>query len=241
MKVIAIGADISINDVSCSKSLINNIEKDIPNLIDLGASHAALTNITGDDVVISAFAEDDLIETINQGIVDILKDNAEDIGDIAGIAKDIDSAGEGISYGEAKIKQDMYPDAIILAYDTYGGEKFVEDVANSAINAAKSMEGLTDISESLGEKHQKIPGVGFVSSETDDPIVVASVENLESIGIISGAMIGASLGNKNVYLVERNTSCNVIPGSVIVSATAFMNGNVIDLAIPFQNRMQILR
>ena len=241
MKVTAIGADISINDVSCSKSLIEGIEKDIPKLIGLGASHAALTNITGDDVVISAFTENDLVETVNQGIVNILKNNAEDIGDIAGIAEDIESAGEGISYGEAEIRQDRYPDAIILAFDTYGGEGFVENVANSAINAAKGMDGLTDISETLNNKTKKIPGVGYVSNETDDPIVVASIEDLESVGPISSAMIGASLGNKNVYLVERNTPCNVIPGSVIVSATAFMNGNVIDLAIPFQNRMQILR
>lgn len=241
MKVTAIGADISINDVSCSKSLIKNIEKNIPNLIDLGASHAALTNITGDDVVISAFMEDNLVEIINQGMVNILKNNAEDIGDIGGIAEDIESAGEGISYAEAKIRQDRYPDAIILAYDTYGGEGFVEDVANSAINAAHGMDGLTDISEILGNKEKKIPGVGYVSRETDDPIIVASVENIESIGPISSGMIGASLGNKNVYLVERNTPCNVIPGSVILSATAFMNGNVIDLAIPFQNRMKILR
>jgi len=240
LKVTAIGADISINDVSCSKSLIENIEKDIPNLIDLGASHAALTNITGDDVVISAFVDDELLEIINQGIVNILKDNAEDIGDIAGIAKDVASAGEGISYAEATIRQDRYPDAIILAYDTYGGEEFVEDVANSAINAAKGMNGLTDISKNL-PNNDKIPGVGYVSRDTDDPIVVASVENLESIGVISSAMLGASLGNKNVYLVERNTPCNVIPGSVILSATAFLNGNVIDLAIPFQNKMQILR
>jgi len=241
LKVTAIGADISINDVSCSKSLIDNIEKDIHKLIDLGASHAALTNITGDDVVISAFTPDNLVEKINQGIVDILKANAEDIGDIGGIAKDINLAGEGISYGEAIIRQDRYPDAIILAYDTYGGEGFVENVANSAINAAKGMDGLTDISETLGDKHRKIPGVGYVSNETDDPIVVASVEDLESVGVISSAMIGASLGNKNVYLVERNTPCNVIPGSVIMSATAFMNGNVIDLAVPFQNKMRILR
>lgn len=241
MKVTAIGADISINDVSCSKSLLKNIEEDIPSLIDLGASHAGLTNVTGDDVVITAFTEDNFLEIINQGIVDILKNNAEDIGDIAGIAEDIESAGEGISYAEADIRQDRYPDAIIIAYDTYGGEGFVEDVANSAINAAKGMVGLTDISETLSNKHKKIPGVGYVSNETDDPIVVATVENIESIGPISSAMIGASLGNKSVYLVERATPCNVIPGSVILSATAFMNGNIIDLAIPFQNRMRILR
>jgi len=241
LKVTAIGADISINDVSCSKSLINNIEKDIPKLLEVGAYRAALTNITGDDVVISAFVEDGLLECVNQEIVNILKDNAEDIGDLGGIAEDIASAGEGISYGEAKIRQDRYPDAIILAYDTYGGEGFVEDVANSAINAAIGMDCLTDISETLGNKHKKIPGVGYVSNETDDPIVVASVENIEAIGPISSAMIGASLGNKNVYLVERGTPCNITPGSVIVSATAFMNGNIIDLAVPFENRTRILR
>ena len=241
MKVTAIGADISINDVSCSESLIMNIEDDIPDIIELGATHAALTNITGDDVVISAFVEDDLVETINQGIVNILKNNAEDMGDLKGISQDIESAGEGVSYAEAKIRKDRYPDAIILAFDTYGGEGFVENAANSAINAAKGMTGLTDISNPLTNEERKIPGVGYVSNETDDPVVVASVENIESIGPISSAMIGASLGNKNVYLVERNTPCNVIPGSVILSATAFMNGNVIDLAVPFQNRMQILR
>ena len=54
-------------------------------------------------------------------------------------------------------------------------------------------------------------------------------------------MIGAALGNKNTYLVKRGTPCNVIPGSVIFSATAFMNGNIIDLSIPFENKTRILR
>lgn len=241
MKVTAIGADISINDVSCSSSLIKNIENDIYKLKDLGAEHAALTNVTGDDVVISAFVEDNLLEKINQGIVDILKNNAEDIGDLNGISKDPESAGEGISYAEAKIRADRYPDAIILAFDTYGGESFVEDVANSAIASATSMDGLTDICEKLDNKQKKIPGVGYVSNETDDPVVVATVDDINSVGIIASAMIGASVGNKNVYLVERGTPCNIIPGSVIFSATAFMNGNVIDLAIPFQNKSRILR
>ena len=57
----------------------------------------------------------------------------------------------------------------------------------------------------------------------------------------AGAMIGAALGNKNTYLVKRGTTCNVLPGSVIFSATAFMNGNVIDLAVPFENKTRILR
>ncbi len=241
MKVIAIGADISKNDVSCSTSLVNNVEKNLFKLTELGASHSALTNVTGDDIVVSAFVEDDLVETINEAIVNILIDSAENLGDLSGISDNEYDAGEGISYAEAKFRPGYYPDAIILGFDTYGGEPFVGDVANSAIEAAKGMENLTDVSDLIEAKTRKIPGVGYVSSETDDPVVVATVENIESVGVIAGAMMGAALGNKNTYLVERGTTCNVLPGSVIFSATAFMNGNVIDLAVPFQNKTRILR
>ena len=241
MKITAIGADISRNDVSCSKSLVENIEADIYKLVDLGAHSAALTNVTGDDVVISAFVEDDLLETINQGIVDILKNNAEDLGDLSGLSKDKNKAGEGISYAEANIRPDRFPDAIILAFDTYGGESFVMDAAQSAINAVKGMKDVTDVSELLDKPVNEIPGVGYVSADTDDPVVLATIENIESVGVVAGAMIGAALGNKNTYLVERGTPCNVLPGSVLVSATALMNGNVIDLSIPFENKTRILK
>ena len=241
MKITAIGADISKNDVSCSNTLVENIEKNLYKLKELGASEAALTNVTGDDVVVSAFVEDELLETINEGIVNILKECAENLGDLSGISSNESEAGEGISYAEAKFRSGYYPDAIVLGFDTYGGEPFVANVANSAIKAAKGMDNLTDVSDLIEAKTRKIPGVGYVSSETDDPVVVATVENIESIGVIASAMIGAALGNKNTYLVERGTTCNVLPGSVIFSATAYMNGNLIDLAVPFQNKTRILR
>ena len=79
MKITAIGADISRNDVSCSNTLVENIESDLYKLKALGARDAALTNVTGDDVVVSAFVEDDLLESVNEGIVNILKDNDENI------------------------------------------------------------------------------------------------------------------------------------------------------------------
>ncbi len=240
MKITAIGADISRNDVSCSNTLVENIESDLYKLKDLGARDAALTNVTGDDVVVSAFVEDDLLENVNEGIVNILKDNAENFGDLSGISQNPDDAGEGISYAEASIRPDRYPDAIVLGFDTYGGEPFVGDVANSAIEAAKGMKNMTDVSDLIESESKKIPGVGYVSPETDDPVVVATIENIESVGVVAGAMIGAALGNKNTYLVKRGTSCNVLPGSVIFSATAFMNGNVIDLAVPFENKTRIL-
>lgn len=241
MKVTAIGADISKNDVSCSSKLVETIEKNLQSVIDLGARNAELTNVTGDDVVVSAFVEDDLLEVVNEGLVNVLKMSAENLGDLSGISDNPDDAGEGISYAEASIRKDFYPDAIILGFDTYGGEPFVADVANSAIEAAKGMKNCTDVSDYIEPKVRKIPGVGYVSPETDDPVVVATVENIESVGVIAGAMIGAALGNKNVYLVKRGTTCNVLPGSVIFSATALMNGNVIDLAVPFENKTRILR
>lgn len=241
MKVTAIGADISKNDVSCSAKLVETIENNLYRLKELGARDAALTNVTGDDVVVSAFVEDELLEPINEGIVDILKMSAENLGDLSGISQNPDEAGEGVSYAEANIRPDRYPDAIVLGFDTYGGEPFVADVANSAIDAAKGMKNLTDVSDYIEPKAKKIPGVGYVSPETDDPVVVATIENIESVGVIASAMIGAALGNKNVYLVKRGTTCNVLPGSVIFSATAFMNGNVIDLAVPFENKTRILR
>ena len=241
MKITAIGADISQNDVSCSSKLVETIENNLYKIKNLGARNVALTNITGDDVVIGAFVDDDLLEPINEGIVNVLKESAENLGDLSGISKNPEDAGEGISYAEAKFRQDRYPDAIVLGFDTYGGEPFVADVANSSIDAAKGMKNLTDVSDYIESKTRKIPGVGYVSSETDDPVVVATVEDIESVGVIASAMIGAALGNKNVYLVKRGTTCNVLPGSVIFSATAFMNGNIIDLAVPFENKTRILK
>ena len=241
LKITAIGADISKNDVSCSTTLVNNIESNLYRVKDLGAQNVALTNVTGDDVVVSAFVEDDLLEVVNEGIVNILKECAENLGDLSGISQDPDNAGEGISYAEARFREDRFPDAIVLGFDTYGGEGFVGDVANSAIDAAKGMKNLTDVSDYIEPKTRKIPGVGYVSPDTDDPVVVATVENIESVGVIASAMIGAALGNKNTYLVKRQTACNVLPGSVLLSATAVMNGNIIDLAVPFENKTRILK
>lgn len=241
MKLTSIGADISGNDVSCSRTLIKNIQKDVPDLLKLGAYKAALTNITGDDVVISAYVEDEKLADVNRGIVDILRRNAEDLGDINGISATREGAGEGVSYAEAKIRQDRYPDAIIMAFDTYGGESFVHQVADSVMKAARGMDQVTDIGGSSLNHGQEIPGVGYVSDETDDPVVAVTVENIESMAVVGGAMMGAALGNKNVYLVRRGSPSYVIPGSVIMSITAYMNGNVMDLAVPLSDKMKILR
>jgi len=239
LKLTAIGADISINDVSCSCSLINNIETDIPELLDVGAHSAALTNITGDDVVISAFVEDDKLESVNSKIIEILRKNAEHPGDIDGISDNPEDAGEGISYAEAKIRQDRYPDAVIIAFDTYGGEEIVGQVADSVMKAAKGMDNVNDIGGGGVNGTLKIPGVGYVSNQTDDPVVVATIDDIESVGTVAGAMVGAAIGNQHVHLVRRGSPSYVIPRGIIMTVTAFMNGNVMDLALPLGERMRI--
>ncbi|MGZ7047328.1 MAG: hypothetical protein ACXVHP_03495 [Methanobacterium sp.] len=239
MKVTSIGADISINDVSCSKSLICNIENDVSILVEMGAYKAAVTNITGDDLVISAFVEDNILESVNSGIMEILKKNAESLGDIEGVSDTPLNAGEGISYAEAEIRQDRYPDAIIVAFDTYGGEEIVGKIADSVMKAARGMDDVNDVGGGAVDSTLKIPGVGYVSNQTDDPVVVATIDNIESVGVVAGAIVGAAVGNQHVHLVRRGTPSYIIPRGVIMSVTAFMNGNVMDLAIPLSERMRV--
>lgn len=126
MKITAIGADISKNDVSCSTMLVENIEKSLYKVKELGARDVALTNVTGDDVVVSAFVEDDLLEIVNEGIVNVLKESAENLGDLSGISQTPEGAGEGISYAESTVRKDRYPDAIVLGFDTYGGNHLLQ-------------------------------------------------------------------------------------------------------------------
>jgi len=241
LKLTCIGADISRNDVHCSPELVKSIEEDLPRLIRAGAQKAALTNVTGDDLVISAFLQDEYLEKVNQTMVEILKRNAENLGDIDGISPTPEGAGEGISYAEARVRQDRFPDAVILSFDTYGGESFVHLVAESAMKAAAGMDGVTDIGGGSVDGVRNIPGVGYVSDMTDDPVVAVTIEDLESVGAIAGAMVGAALGNKNVYLVRMGSPSYVIPGSVILSVSAYMNGNVMDLSGPLSQRMKILK
>jgi hypothetical protein len=240
LKLTAIGADVSGNDVCCSDTLIKNLERDIPELLNVGAEKAALTNITGDDVVISAFVRDENLEAVNAGIIEVLRKNAENLGDIEGVSVNPQDAGEGVSYAQAKIKEDRYPDAIIIAFDTYGGESIVGLVADNVMKAAVGMDNVTDVGGGPVDGTYEIPGVGYISESTDDLVVAATIEDMASVGVVAGAMVGAALGNKNVFLVRRGTPSDVIPGSVIMSVTAYMNGNVLDLAVPLSRRMMIL-
>ncbi|WP_455644726.1 hypothetical protein [Methanosphaera sp.] len=241
MKMVSFGVDISDNDISCSDELINDVESSLYKIEDAGAIFARLSNITGDDIIITAVLDDYDLEKVNKTIFEVLKENARGFDDLNGVGSTPEDAGEGISYAEINLNPDFYPDAIIIGFDTYCGEPFVDKVAKSAMDAAKGMDFVGDICCSSVMSTRLIPGVGYVSSQTDDPVVIASVENVEQVGVVAGAMIGAILGNKNTYLVKRHTPANVIPGSVICSITAIMNSNIIDLAEPLSNRMRILK
>lgn len=242
MKMLSHGIDISDNDVSCSKSLIESVENSLGTVRDAGAIWALLSNITGDDIVVSAVVEDDsLVEKVNQSIYNLFRENALGFDDLNGVGLKREDAGEGISYVELDLNPDFYPDCIVISFDTYCGEYFVENVAQSAVEAATGMQDVFNVKSSIINSITHIPGVGYVSNQTDDPVVVANVTNVEQVGVVAGAMIGAILGNKNTYLVKRHTPINVIPGSVIFSATAIMNGNPIDLAENFSFRSRIMK
>ncbi|OED30128.1 hypothetical protein [Methanosphaera sp. WGK6] len=240
MKMVSFGVDISDNDISCSDELINNVECCLSKIEDSGAIFSRLSNITGDDIVITAVLEDDNLEKVNKAIFEVLKENALGFDDLNGVGSTPKDAGEGISYAVIDLNPNFYPDAVIIGFDTYCGESFVDKVAKSAMDAAKGMDFVGDVCCSSVASTKHIPGVGYVSSQTDDPIIIASVQNVEQVGVVAGAMMGAILGNKNTYLVRRHTPANVIPGSVIFSITAIMNSNLIDLSEPLSYRMRIL-
>jgi hypothetical protein len=149
-------------------------------------------------------------------------------------------ASTTIAIRSFQILYDFYPDGIVVAFDTYCGESFVSDVAKKATKAALGMDNVGDISCSVVDEVKEIPGVGFVSSSTDDPVIIASIENTSDVGVVAGSIIGAVLGYQNTYLVSRNTPCNVIPGSVIFSVSAIMNCNIIDLSHSFVHRCRLL-
>lgn len=241
MKMICMGLDISDNDISCGEDIVNNVDDSLSRIIDDNVIFSKVTNVTGDDITVTSIIKDDMtLEVTNRKVYDILYENALGFDDLRGVSKTKDDAGEGISYAEIELNPDYYPDAVVIAFDTYCGESFVSDVAMKATKAIEGMDNVGSVSCSVVEDIKEIPGVGFVSSCTDDPVIVASVENVNDVGVVAGAAMGAILGYGNTYLVKKSTACNVIPGSAIFSVSAIMNCNVIDLSGAFIHRCRIL-
>ena len=242
MKMICMGIDISDNDIYCSDDIVKNVDASLETIIDDNVIFSRISNVTGDDITVTTIINDDAtLEAVNKMIYDILYDNARGFDDLRGVSREKQNAGEGISYAQIDLNPDFYPDSIVVAFDTYCGESFVSDIALKASKAAMGMDNVGSVSCSVVDDVKEIPGVGFVSSSTDDPIIVASVENVMDVGVVAGSIIGAILGYQNTYLVERNTPCNVIPGSAIFTVTAIMNCNLIDLSGAFIHRCRLLK
>ena len=234
----SIGADISYNDVYCSENLIGKIGDNLH--IVKSAEHVNLTNITGDDVCITALCKEENLEKTNQEIIQVLENSAEDYGDLEGVKNEKVDAGEGVSYACIPVKDGFIPDCIVMHFDTYGGEGFVYDVAEAVLSAASGMSGVTSVSN-LNVEETFISGVGYSGEGTDDPVVLVGVNDLESVGVVASAMVGAALGCKNTYFVNYGANCDVMPGSVIFSVSLYLNGNIIDFSVPFENRAKILK
>ncbi len=242
MKMVSFGIDISDNDISCSDSLIANVKNDLKKVEDAGAEFARLSNVTGDDIVITAFIkEDKYLESVNKTIYDLLKANAEGFDDLEGVSQNPDYAGEGISYVEAQMDDEFFPDAIIVAFDTYCGERFVDGLVELVLTVIDGMEDVGQYESSLVKDTKLIPGVGYVSKLTDDPVIIIPVYDVNKVGLVAGAIAGLLLAHPHTYMVSYNTPANVLPGSVIFSITALMSSNVIDLSKSLDHKMRILK
>ncbi|MFU8653524.1 hypothetical protein [Methanotorris formicicus] len=233
----AIGIDVSSNDVSTNPKVNEKIDYEIKRKLSKIGVKAVLTNVTGDDIVITSFVPENLIEETNKIIIDILKKHAEGFDDLNGISENPEDAGEGVSYAIAKAGS-KYGDALIVSFDTYGGEDIVNEMALFVEEIGKKFG--YDASSSVSNKPKKIHGVGYVGVSTDDPVVVITFEELKELPKLAGMIFGGLLGFDGAYFVRRGTPTNILPPGVIYTMSAFLNGNVIDLYEGIRRRFNII-
>jgi hypothetical protein len=233
----AIGVDVSSNDVSTNPKVNERVDYEIKRELSKIGVKAALTNVTGDDIVITSLVPENLIEETNKIIINILKKYAESFDDLNGISENPEDAGEGISYAIAKVGS-KYGDALIVSFDTYGGESIVNEMALFVEEIGKKFG--YDASSSVSNKPKKIHGVGYVGVSTDDPVVVITFKELRELPKLAGMVFGGLLGFDRVYFVRRGTPTNILPPGVIYTMSAFLNGNVIDLYDGIKRRFNII-
>ncbi|MEO2117734.1 MAG: hypothetical protein ABGW92_04960 [Methanocaldococcus sp.] len=233
--IVSIGVDISNNDVKTNPEVNKLVNKEVRERLSKLGIKSCISNITGDDIVITSFVPEHLIEKNNKIIFEILNKYAEGFDDLNGISKDKDKAGEGLSYAIAEAVSD-YGDAIIVAFDTYGGESFVDDMALFVKEIGKKFG--YDVGCSVSNEAVKIPGVGYTGAESDDPVVVITVEELDDIKKLSGLIYGGLLSFDNLYFVKNGEGINILPPGVIYTMSAFLNGNIIDLYEGIKRRIK---
>ncbi|XRP97456.1 hypothetical protein ACO3UB_02775 [Methanocaldococcus sp. 16A] len=233
--IVSIGVDISDNDVKTNPKVNELVNKEVKERLSKLGIKACVSNITGDDIVITSFVPKDLIEENNKIIFEILNKYAEGFDDLNGISKEKDKAGEGLSYAIAEAKSE-YGDAIIVAFDTYGGESFVDEMALFVKEIGEKFG--YNVGCSVSNEAVKIPGVGYTGAESDDPVVVITVEELDDIKKLAGLIYGGLLSFNDLYFVKNGEGADIIPPGVIYTMSAFLNGNVIDLYEGIRRRIK---
>ncbi|XRO75401.1 hypothetical protein ACO3TA_00530 [Methanocaldococcus sp. 28A] len=233
--IVSIGVDISDNDVKTNPKVNELVNKEVKERLSVLGIKACISNITGDDIVVTSFVPKNLIEENNKIIFEILNKYAESFNDLNGISKEKDKAGEGLSYAIAEAKSE-YGDAIIVAFDTYGGESFVDEMALFVKEIGEKFG--YNVGCSVSNEAVKIPGVGYTGAESDDPVVVITVEELNDIKKLAGLIYGGLLNFDKLYFVKNGEGINILPPGVIYTMCAFLNGNVIDLYEGIRKRIK---
>lgn len=227
MKYISsISVDISSNDVETNPFVNEKIERELQAEMSKIGVKSTITNVTGDDIVISSFFSKDKLEEVNNIVFKLLNKHAEGFEDLNGVSESPDDAGEGVSYAIAETESD-YGDSIIISFDTYCGESFVNEAALFVEEIGRKFG--YDASTSVSGKPKEIHGIGYSGASTDDPVVIITLENVKNLPKIAGLIYGGLLGFDNVYFVEKGSPTNILPPGVIYTMSAFLNGNSIDL------------
>ncbi|AEH06166.1 hypothetical protein [Methanothermococcus okinawensis] len=234
--ITSISIDISSNDVETNPIVNEKIRREL-SLITHPDVKSALSNITGDDIVITSFVPENLIEETNKNIIKLLKKHAEGFEDLNGISEHPEDAGEGVSYAIAKAGS-KYGDSLIVSFDTYGGEDIVNEMALFVEDIGKKYG--FDVGSSVSNKPKKIHGVGYSGIATDDPVVIITFEELKELPKLAGLIFGGLLSFDNLYFVKKGTATNILPPGVIYTMSAFLNGNVIDLYDGIRRKYNLL-
>jgi hypothetical protein len=223
--ITSISLDISSNDVETNPIVNEKLSRELPLVVPSGVK-SALSNITGDDIVITSFVPENLIEETNKSILSLLKKHAEGFGDLNGISQYPEHASEGVSYAIAKAGSE-YGDAIVVSFDTYGGESLVNEMALFVEDIGQNYG--YDVDSSVSNKPKKIHGVGYSGVASDDPVVVITFEELDELPQLAGLIFGGLLKFDKLSFVKKGSAINIVPPGVIYTMSAFLNGNVVDL------------
>ncbi len=234
MYIVSMGVDIFDNDVEADKEIVKKIDNSLKELKKYNIL-SRVSNITGDDIVITSLIHETLLEKHNKLVYDILYKYAKNFDDLKGVSKNKDDAKEGISYTYTKAIS-KYGDAIIVAFDTYGGESLVNDMALYVETISKKLG--YNATSSVNKK--EIEGLGYVGDETDDPVVVIPVKELEDIKKLSCVIFGALLSFDNLYFIKNGDKIEILPPGVVYTMSAFLNGNIIDLYNGIKRRFNFL-